>query len=131
MASIVDAAEALAKRAGAKPEEVVLGGRSLGGRMCSMAVAEGMPAAGLLLLSYPLHPPGKPDNLRIEHFPAIDVPCLFVSGTRDPFGAPEELERETTAIAGPVTRHWLDDQAHDPKGRDDEIVMAVTNWLGL
>ena len=49
------------------PERVVLGGRSMGGRMCSMAVAEGLPAAGLVLLSYPLHPPGKPDKLRVEH----------------------------------------------------------------
>lgn len=130
-ASIVEATEALAQRAGVNPAEIVLGGRSLGGRMCSMAVAEGLPAAGLLLLSYPLHPPGKPDNLRIDHFPNIDVPCLFVSGTRDPFGAPEELERETAAIPGPVTYHWLENQAHDPKGCDDEIVTAVTDWLAL
>src|SRR3954454_23037966 len=71
----------------------VLGGRSFGGRMCSMAVAEGLAAAGLVLICYPLHPPGKPDNLRVEHFPALHVPCLFISGTRDAFGTPDELER--------------------------------------
>ena len=65
---------------------IALGGRSMGGRMCSMAVAEGLPALGLVLISYPLHPPGKPDQLRTEHFPRLSVPCLFVSGTRDAFG---------------------------------------------
>ncbi len=51
--------------------------------MCSMAVAEGLPVAALVLVSYPLHPPGKPDRLRTEHFPVLAVPCLFVSGRRD------------------------------------------------
>ena len=51
-----------------------------------MAVAQGLPAAGLILLSYPLHPPGKPENLRVEHFPAITVPVLMISGKSDPFG---------------------------------------------
>src|SRR5690606_21236718 len=103
------------------------GGRSYGGRMCSMAVAEGQPAAGLVLLSYPLHPPGKPDRLRTEHFPAIGVPCLFVSGERDPFGSPEELEAATAAIAGPVTHVWLAG-GNDPK-RDGAVVEAVRAWL--
>src|SRR5688572_9896770 len=65
-------------------ERVFLGGRSFGGRVCSMAVAAGdVPAAavgGLVLISYPLHPPGKPEQLRTDHFPALTVPCLFVSG---------------------------------------------------
>ena len=68
--------------------------------MCSMAVAEGLPAAGLVLLSYPLHPPGKPEKLRTEHLPALEVPCLFVAGTRDPFGTPEEVEAATAADPG-------------------------------
>jgi hypothetical protein len=78
---------------------VVMGGRSMGGRMCSMVAAgadgSSPPAdvAGLVLICYPLHPPGKPDRLRVEHLPAITVPCLFVSGTKDPFGTPEELEQ--------------------------------------
>src|SRR4051794_30364103 len=82
-----------------RPNRLVLGGRSMGGRMCSMAVADGLPAAGLVLISYPLHPPGKPDNLRIEHLPAIKVPCLFISGTRDPFGTPDQLTEHAAAIA--------------------------------
>lgn len=108
---------------------VVLGGRSMGGRICSMAVAEGLPAAGLVLLSYPLHPPGRPERLRVEHFPALRVPCLFVSGTRDPFGSPAEFLAETAAIPGPVTHVWLDGQRHDPKGVDEAISAAVKRWI--
>src|SRR5690606_37090233 len=89
----------------------------------------GRPAAALVLLSYPLHPPGKPDRLRIEHFPQLELPCLFVSGTRDPFGTPEEFDRETSAIPGPVTFHWIDGARHDVKNHDDEIVEVVDTWL--
>jgi len=56
--------------------------------MCSMAVAEGLAASGLVLISYPLHPPGRPERMRMDHFPAIQVPCLFISGTRDAFATP-------------------------------------------
>ena len=129
VACVVEEAAALAERAGVDPGSIVLGGRSMGGRMCSMAVAEGLPAAGLALLSYPLHPPGKPERLRTEHFPALDVPCLFVSGTRDPFGTPDEVEAAVAAIPGPVTLVWLDGARHDPKGRDDEIAGAVAAWV--
>ena len=98
-----------------------LGGRSMGGRMCSMAVAEGLPARGLVLISYPLHPPGRPDRLRVEHFPALRVPCLFVSGTRDAFGSPDELEAATAAIPGPVTHHWIEGKDHGLRGVDAEV----------
>ena len=126
----VDAeAAAFADQLGAAPHRLVLGGRSMGGRMCSMAVAQGRPAAGLVLLSYPLHPPGKPEKLRTEHLPDIDVPCLFVSGTRDPFGTPEEFEAALGAIPGAVTVHWIDKARHDVKGHDDEIVAVVREWI--
>ena len=94
-----------------------------------MAVAEGMPAVGLVLLSYPLHPPKKPENLRTEHFDAIEVPCLFISGDRDPFGTPEEFEQHLPAIKGSVTTVWLEGEGHDPKKADAEIVGAVSGWL--
>jgi predicted alpha/beta-hydrolase family hydrolase len=129
IAAIRDEVDALVASGSTDPEDLVLGGRSMGGRMCSMAVAEGLPAAGLVLLSYPLHPPGKPDRLRTDHFGAIEVPCLFVSGTRDPFGTPDELEAHVEAIAGPVTIAWLEGQGHDPKGCDDTITSAVQAWL--
>lgn len=122
-------AAALARRC----DRLVLGGRSMGGRMCSVAVAEGLgstvPVAGLLLISYPLHPPGKPDRARTEHFPALDVPCLFVSGTRDAFGTTTEMEVATKAIPGPVTRHWVEGKDHSLRGVDPTICAAALDWL--
>jgi len=107
---------------------LVLGGRSFGGRMCSLAVAEGLPAAGLALIAYPLHPPGKPDRLRTEHFGDLDLPCLFVSGTSDPFGSPDELEAQAAAIPGPVTHAWIDGGRHDLRGADRQVADAVVAW---
>jgi uncharacterized protein len=76
----------------AKPGEPIwASGKSFGGRMASMAVAAGMPAAGLVFLGYPLHAPGKPEQVRDEHLYAIDVPMLFLHGTRDTFAQPELL----------------------------------------
>jgi predicted alpha/beta-hydrolase family hydrolase len=131
LASVVEEAEAFVAAEGIAPGSLVLGGRSMGGRMCSMAVAEGLPAAGLVLLSYPLHPPGKPEKLRIEHLPALDLPVLFVAGTKDPFGSPAEVEAHAAAIPGPVTFHWLEppNAGHSPKGKDDEIVQVTKDWL--
>lgn len=111
---------------------LVLGGRSMGGRICSLAVADPddpVRAAGLVLVSYPLHPPGRPDRLRVEHFPRLAVPCLFVHGTRDPFGSPDELLAHTAAIAGPVTHHFVDRAQHDLKGADAEVAEVVAGWL--
>ncbi len=119
-------ADAWAAELGADPGRLVLGGRSFGGRMASMAVAQGQPAAGLVLLSYPLHPPGKPDRLRIEHLPAIHVPVLAVSGDRDPFGSPDELEQHLAAVAGPC-RLVIVPGDHGPK--DAPVVAAVQDWL--
>jgi predicted alpha/beta-hydrolase family hydrolase len=130
LADLTDAATAFAKKKRLPASSLVLGGRSMGGRICSMAVAGGLPAAGLILISYPLHPPGKPEKLRVEHLPALEVPCLFVSGTRDAFGTPEELEKATSTIPGPVTHVWVDRGTHELKNADDQIVEAVTGWLG-
>lgn len=125
-------AAALAARAGAPLERVALGGRSFGGRMCSMAVAEGLPAAGLVLVSYPLHPPGRPENARTEHLPQLRLPCLFVSGTRDAFATPAELSAATAAIPGPTTHVWLDGGGHGLQGKDQAVAQAVRDWvLGL
>ena len=129
VADVSEAAVAFVKRIGVKPQSLVLGGRSMGGRICSMAVAEGLPAAGLVLVSYPLHPPGKPEKLRIEHLPKIDVPCLFISGARDAFGAPDELDAHITAVTGPVTHVSIDGAGHDLKGKNDAIVAATLDWL--
>lgn len=115
---------------------LAIGGRSMGGRMCSMAAAGGdeigpeLACAALVLISYPLHPPGKPDRLRVEHFSRIRVPCLFVHGTRDPFASPNELERWTATIPAPVTHLWFERKTHDLKGVDHDIAAATHDWLG-
>lgn len=129
VASVVADAEAFVADQDLPPASLVLGGRSMGGRMCSMAVAEGLPAAGLVLISYPLHPPGRPEKLRIDHLPDLEVPCLFVSGTRDPFGTPDELEHHTAAIAGPVTHHWIDGGNHGLDRHDAEVCEVVAAWI--
>jgi predicted alpha/beta-hydrolase family hydrolase len=93
-----------------------------------MAVAEGLAAAALVLVSYPLHAPGRPDQLRVEHFPHLHVPCLFVSGTRDAFASPAELEAATAAIPGEVAHAWVDGGGHGLGGKDRAVADAVTRW---
>lgn len=129
VASIVEEVAALADRLDSSPDRIVLGGRSMGGRMCSMAVAEGLPAAGLVLLAYPLHPPGRPDRLRTEHLGDVGVPTLFVSGDRDPFGTPEELAAAVGLVAGPVTSLTVDGGRHELKGADDLVAGWVAEWV--
>jgi len=118
----------LAERLGVPTHRLAIGGRSMGGRMCSLAAAGGLEVAALVLVSYPLHPPGRPDRLRTAHFPDLHVPCLFVSGTRDSFGTPAELERETAAIPGAVTRVFVDGD-HALRKRDTEVADIVSRWL--
>jgi predicted alpha/beta-hydrolase family hydrolase len=127
--SVVEEAEALARSLRVGTEALVLGGRSMGGRMCSMAVAEGLPAAGLVLVAYPLHPPGRPEKLRTEHLPDVRVPCLFVSGTRDPFGSPDELAAALEQVGGPVTVHLVEGAGHDLKRADAAVAAVVADWV--
>jgi uncharacterized protein len=129
LASVEEEAAALVEAAHVRLNRLVLGGRSMGGRICSMAVADGLPAAALVLICYPLHPPGKPDNLRVEHLPRLTVPCLFISGTRDPFGTPEELSTWTATIPGPVTHEWIEGAGHELKGADERLASTVAGWL--
>lgn len=127
--TIGEAAAALAGRTGLPASRIVLGGRSFGGRMCSVAVAEGLPALGLALVSYPLHPPGRPDQLRVGHFPRLEVPCLFVSGTRDAFATPAELEEAATAVPAAVTHVQVEGGNHGLRGRDAVVAAAVRDWV--
>lgn len=127
--AVRDEAAALAERTGLAPDRLVLGGRSMGGRMCSVAVAEGLPALALVLVSYPLHPPGRPERLRTEHFPSLDLPCLFVSGTRDTFGTPDELEAATAAIPGPVTHAWIEGGDHGLRRKDAAVAQIVRDFV--
>jgi predicted alpha/beta-hydrolase family hydrolase len=125
-------AEAMCEELGIDASELVMGGRSMGGRICSMAIADGLVAAGgLVLISYPLHPPGKPDRLRVEHLGRLEIPVLAVSGTRDSFGTPVELEAAWAGIPGEVTVHWVERGTHELKGADAEVAEAVRQWWRL
>lgn len=98
---------------GRSPEiPVWAGGKSFGGRMASMAVAAGMEAAGLVFLGYPLHPPGKPEAMRDEHLYGLELPQLFVQGTRDPFAAPDELAPVVQRIGASSTLQLIDGGNH-------------------
>lgn len=131
MASIRDDLAGFARRRG----PIVMGGRSMGGRMTTMVAADvdggGAVArlAGLVLICYPLHPPGKPDNLRVAHLVDLSVPCLFVSGTKDPFGSPDELTEWTATIPAPVEHLWIDGGRHDLRGADAVIADAVAGFV--
>jgi predicted alpha/beta-hydrolase family hydrolase len=110
-----EAARELARATRLAPERLVLGGRSMGGRYASLAVGDAddpLPALGLLLLGYPLHPAGKPEQLRVDHFPHLRVPVLFVSGTRDSLAGADALRTHAKRIPGPVSFHWIETADH-------------------
>jgi predicted alpha/beta-hydrolase family hydrolase len=111
------------------PRRLIIGGRSMGGRAASMLAAEGFAADGLLLLAYPLHPPGKPNQLRDAHLPRITVPVLCINGTRDEFCTRELMERVLTTVSPSWQMHWLEGADHSfhvlkSSGRNDAAVMA-------
>jgi predicted alpha/beta-hydrolase family hydrolase len=87
-------------------------GKSFGGRMASMAVAEGMPAAGLVYLGYPLHPPGKPEKMRDEHLYGMTTPMLFLQGSRDTFATAHLLEDVVAKIGPTAVLQWVDGGDH-------------------
>ena len=122
------------------PRPLIIGGRSMGGRAASMLAAEGYDVDGLLLLAYPLHPPGQPEKLRDAHLPRITVPVLCINGTKDPFCTPELMERVLSKVTTPWTMHWLDGADHSfhvlkSSGRNDAAVLAEAadvseRWIG-
>jgi predicted alpha/beta-hydrolase family hydrolase len=117
---------------------LVVGGRSMGGRIASQVVAQGVAVDALALFAYPLHAPGKPDQVRDSHFTDIAMPVLFCSGSRDAFASPEELALASAKIPN-STVHIMEAADHGfnaPKSsgssRADiwsEAVIALTHWL--
>jgi predicted alpha/beta-hydrolase family hydrolase len=91
---------------------IVAGGKSLGGRIASMAVAEGMPAEALVFLGYPLHPPGRPEKLRRDHLDQVAVPMLFLQGSRDPFARPDLLAETVAGLSGRATLVTVENGDH-------------------
>lgn len=122
-----------------QPPLLFIGGRSMGGRAASMLAADGFPCNGLLLLAYPLHPPGRPEKLRVAHLARISVPVLCLNGTRDRFCSRELMDGLLDPVRGNWKMHWLQDADHSfhvPKSssRTDaavvaEIGTAVGEWV--
>jgi len=125
-ASVVDRVRA---ELGSGVGRLVIGGRSMGGRAGSMLAADGFAADGLLLLAYPLHPAGKPDQLRDAHLPRITMPVLCFNGTRDALCTPDIMRRVLTIVHAPWEMHWLEGADHSfhvlkSSGRTDAEVLA-------
>lgn len=111
---------------------VVAGGHSYGGRLTSMAVADGLDVDVLTLFSYPLHPPGKPERARTEHLPRIGVPTVFTHGTSDPFGTLDELRPAAGLIAAPTRIVEVTGARHDLASKKLDVpALAVEAALGL
>jgi uncharacterized protein len=119
---------------------IFLGGHSYGGRQASMLCAEEPEiAAGLLLLSYPLHPPRRPEQQRTQHLPDLNTPALFVHGTRDPFGSIEELQQAIKMIPGKTNLLVVEGAGHDlgfkgkarPENLPEEVLRESTEFFGL
>jgi hypothetical protein len=119
IATIRAAFDEAATRAGGRP--VFAGGKSYGGRMASMAAGEGMPAAGLVFLGYPLHAPGKPDQVRDEHLYDLPMPMLFLQGTKDPFAEPDVLVGVLRRLGARATYVPFDGAGHSfERSRKDD-----------
>lgn len=111
--TLLDEYRAVIAEVGGRP---VIGGRSMGGRVASMVAAESPDAvSGLVCVSYPWHPPGRPDQPRIAHLADLAVPALIVQGTRDEFGSPEELT--AYELSPSIQLVWLEDGDHDLRPR--------------
>lgn len=116
-------------RAELQPRVLLIGGRSMGGRAASMLAADGFGCDGLLLLAYPLHPAGKPEQLRDAHLPRITVPVLCFNGTRDALCTPDLMEAVLRRVGENWTMHWLEGADHSfhvlkRSGRTDAEVLA-------
>ena len=134
--AVIDAARAHKKLKGNK---LAIGGKSMGGRIASQVAAGGLgDLAGLVFLGYPLHPPGKPEQLRSKHLPNIKAPMLFVQGSRDSFGTPEELRPILKKLKTPCKLYEVAGGDHSLKvpkkaGSPEEVYATVQDeiarWL--
>ena len=116
-----------------KPRTLLIGGRSMGGRAASMLAADGFDCDGLLLLAYPLHPAGLPDKLRDAHLPAIRVPVLCFSGTRDALCRRDLMQAALKTVKTSWVMHWVEGADHSfhvlkSSGRTDgEVLIEIAN----
>jgi uncharacterized protein len=119
IAAYTAAVQAATTRSDGRP--VFGGGKSYGGRMASMAAADGVPAGGLVFLGYPLHPPGKPEQARDEHLYRLTMPMLFLQGTKDPFAQPDVLQRVLRKLGSRATYVPFEGAGHSfERSRSDD-----------
>ena len=129
---VKDEVRAFAKAIGCETTELVMGGRSMGGRMCTMAASDEQDAlhvAGVVSIGYPLHPPKKPEQLRTEHLPRLSTKAQFISGTRDEIGTPEELTSAFSLLPSPPVAHFIEGGRHELKGHDERVATLLQDWL--
>ena len=129
---VKDEVRAFAKAVGCETTELIIGGRSMGGRMCTMAssdIEDALGVAGVVCIGYPLHPPKKPEQLRVEHLPRLGVKALFISGTRYEFGTPEELASAFALLPSPPTVQFIEGGRHELKGHDERVATLLKEWL--
>lgn len=114
------------------PKRIIIGGKSLGGRVASYIAGDTPALAGLVFLGYPLHPPGKPDQLRDQHLYVLQRPMLFISGTRDAFAERALLERVIGKIGSLATIIWIEGGDHSLKTRrgDKESLPMAADAIG-
>ena len=118
---------------------LIIGGRSMGGRVASMLASEGFECDGLLLAAYPLHPAGQPEKLRDAHLPKIRCPVLCLNGTRDALCRRDLMEEVLPTVTAPWTMHWIEGADHSfhvlrSSGRtdeqvDEEVRSVAARWL--
>jgi hypothetical protein len=132
---LVEAHRAAADSLAERVDRLFLAGRSMGGRMATYLVAEGYPAAGVILYAYPLHPAGKEDRLRVAHFPDVHVPLLFFQGTRDALSRMELFDRHIRTLPN-VTVELLEGATHSFRGGGwaeadllPRLVSGTTTWI--
>jgi predicted alpha/beta-hydrolase family hydrolase len=129
---VKDEVRAFAQEIGCDTTELVIGGRSMGGRMCTMAVSDvedALGVAGVVCIGYPLHPPKKLEQLRTEHLPRLSTKALFISGTRDEFGTPEELANAFALLPSPPAVQFIEGGRHELKGHDERVATLLKDWL--
>jgi hypothetical protein len=134
---LVEVHRAAADFLGERVERLFLAGRSMGGRMATYLVAEGYPAAGVILYAYPLHPAGKEDKLRVAHFPEVRVPLLFFQGTRDALSRMVLFERHIGSLPN-ASVQLLEGVSHSFRGGGwaaadllQYLVTATTEWMAM
>jgi predicted alpha/beta-hydrolase family hydrolase len=124
--------EAVTALRGVAPGRIFLGGQSYGGRQATLLAADEPDlVSALLLFSYPLHPPGKPDRLRTEHFSRLRTPALFVQGTADPFGSIAELSAAIPLIPAAARLLPIEGAGHDLRRGRFDLATVVTRFLDI